>query len=272
MDFQLIALDIDGTLLNSKKELEPETLQAIRDVCAAKKLVVFDTGRAVSELVDLFALLPEVRYAVFASGAGIYNTQEKRAFSLHDIPRETADTIFELACTKDVMPQIIFPEAAVLQASHMEHLERYYMDVYRPFYEKSMTLVPDIYAFAASCREPMLKINLYHADPEERTRTNAQLSGLNIERIYAETSSLECSAPGVDKGAGLLQLCRELGVSPSRAIAVGDSDNDLPMLQAAGFGIAMGNAAEHIKAAADHVVPDLDHGGAARAIRMLLSE
>ena len=271
MSFELIALDIDGTLLDSRKEVSPETLQAVRDVCAAGKTVTFDTGRAVCELTDLFELLPQVRYAVFASGAGIYDAREKQAFALHGVSREDADVIFSLARTKEIMPQIVLADADVIQASHLDHLDHFHMGIYRPLYEKTMTLVPDIYAFAASCTNAMLKINLYHADPEERIRTNAQLSSLNIERVYSEASSLECSARGIDKGSGLLRLCAELGIPPEQSIACGDADNDIPMLKAAGLGIAMGNAAEHIKTAAGKVVSDLDHGGCAQAIRMLLS-
>ena len=123
MSFELIALDIDGTLLNSRKEVSPETLQAVQDVCSANKTVVFDTGRAVCELTDLFELLPEVRYAVFASGAGIYDAREKQAFALHGISREDADVIFSLARTKDVMPQIVLADADVIQASHLDRLD-----------------------------------------------------------------------------------------------------------------------------------------------------
>ena len=64
VSYQLTALDLDGTLLNSRKQIPPEAVQAIRTVCAAGKTVVFDTGRAVCELEEQIALLPEVRYAV----------------------------------------------------------------------------------------------------------------------------------------------------------------------------------------------------------------
>ena len=272
MSYRLIALDLDGTLLNSRKEIPPEAVQAVRTVCAAGKTVAFDTGRAVPELDEQIALLPEVRYAVFASGAGLYDIKEKKAFSLHGIPVARAEEIFSAARTKDLMPQIVLPYADVIQASHMEHLEHYHMGVYRPMYEQAMTLVPDIYAFAASCGEPFLKINLYHADPEERVRTRAQLETPELELVYSEVSSLECSARGVSKGSGLERLCGLLGIPMAECIAAGDADNDLPMLRTAGLGVAMGNAADHVKAAADRIVSDLDHGGCAEAIMLLLSD
>ena len=270
MSYQLAALDLDGTLLNSRKEIPPEAMKAIRIVCAAGKTIVFATGRAVSELAEPVSRLPEVRYAVFASGAGLYDISRKKTFGLHSISPVLAEQIFTVARLKDVMPQIILPDAAVIQASHMENLEYYHMGIYRPLYEKAMTLVPDIYAFAASCREPFLKINLYHADPEERIRTRSQLDTPELERIYSEISSLECSAAGVSKGSGLKRLCGLLGVPMADCIAVGDADNDISMLQAAGLGVAMGNAPGYVKTAADRIVSDLDHGGCAEAIMMLM--
>ena len=270
MNYRLIALDLDGTLLNSRKEVPEEAVRAVRAACAAGKTVVFDTGRAVSELAEQIALLPEVRYAVFASGAGIYDIREKKHLSLHGLPAPQAGRIMALARAKDVMPQLVLPDADVIQSSHMERLDHFNMGIYRPLYEKAMTLVPDIWAFAETCREPVLKLNLYHADPAERIRTRHQLETPDLELVYSEISSLECSAAGVSKGSGLGQLCRLLGIPLCECIAVGDADNDIPMLRAAGLGVAMGNAPAHVKAAAARIVSDMDHGGCAEAIMMLL--
>ena len=270
MSYQMIALDLDGTLLNSRKEVPEEAIQAIRKVCSAGKTVVFDTGRAVPELADQIVLIPEVRYAIFASGAGLYDTREKKAFGLRPISAEQVRRILSIAHSADIMPQIVLEDRDVIQASHMEQLEKYHMGVYRPMYEKAMTLVPDIYAFAESCRVPVLKINLYHTDPEKRVRTRAELESPELVLVYSEVTSVECSARDVSKGTGLERLCSLLGIPVENTIAVGDADNDIPMLRAAGLGIAMGNAPAHVKAAADRIVSDLDHGGCAQAILTLL--
>ena len=270
MKYQLIALDLDGTLLNSRKEISAETIQAIREVCEAGKTVVLNTGRAVPELADEIALLPEVRYAVFASGAGLYDIRENMAFGLQGIPDEQIRRILALARTKDVMPQLVTADRDIIQDTHMKDLDHFHMGVYRPMYESAMTLVPDIDAFAAACGDPFLKINLYHADPAERIRSRAQLETPALELLYSEVSSLECSAAGVNKGSGLLRLCRLLKMDPENCVAVGDADNDIPMLRVAGLGVAMGNAPAHVKTAAKRTVADLDHGGCAQAIRMLL--
>ncbi len=268
--YRIIALDIDGTLLNSRKEVTSACADAVRQAAEAGKIIVYNTGRAVSELTEFFPLLPDIRWAVYASGAGLYDIQKGKAFALHGIPRADADAILALARTKDLMPQLVIGDRDVIQASHMARLDHFHMEIYRPLYERAMTLVPDIYSYAANCREDFLKINLYHADPAERVRTREELSCLTVEKAYSEVSSLECSAAGVDKGSGLLRLCGELGIPAAESVSVGDADNDIPMLRAAGLGIAMGNAARHVKDAADRVAADNDHDGCAEAIRMAL--
>lgn len=268
--YRMIALDIDGTLLNSKKEVTQACADAVRQAANAGKTIVFCTGRAVSELTEFFSVLPDIRWAVYASGAGLFDIQKQEVFSLRSLPRQAAEAILSLARTKDVMPQLVVGDRDVIQSSHMAHLERYHMGLYRPLYERAMTLVPDIYAFAEGCREDFLKINLYHADPLERVRTREQLSQLAVEKAYSEVSSIEFSAQGVDKGSGLLRLCEALNVPAEACVAVGDADNDLPMIRAAGLGVAMGNAASHVKAVADRVVQDADHDGCVEAIRLAL--
>ncbi len=78
---------------------------------------------------------------------------------------------------------------------------------------------------------------------------------------------VETTAAGVDKGSGLRRLCDLLGLDIRRVMAIGDSDNDIPMLEAAGLGVAMGNAGEHVKAVAGWVAPTIDEEGAAVAMQ-----
>ena len=84
--------------------------------------------------------------------------------------------------------------------------------------------------------------------------------------VHAESSSLELTATGVDKGVGLTKLCEALGIPVSASIAVGDADNDLSVLRTAGLAVAMGNALDSVKAVSDVTVADCDHDGCAEAI------
>ncbi len=83
---------------------------------------------------------------------------------------------------------------------------------------------------------------------------------------------VEATAQGIDKGQGVLRLCRILNVDSQRVLAIGDSNNDIPMLEVAGYAVAMGNASDGVKAVADWEAPPLSEDGAAVALRRLVLE
>ena len=105
--------------------------------------------------------------------------------------------------------------------------------------------------------------------PDDAARDAAWQAVLTVGPTEITTSldsNLEINAPGVTKGSALLALAEHLGLARSQLMAMGDSGNDLAMLQAAGLGVAMGNATEEVKAAADAVSADNNHDGVAVAI------
>ena len=89
-------------------------------------------------------------------------------------------------------------------------------------------------------------------------------------RSTRSISTMECTPRGVSKGSGLLDLCSVLGIPAAAAIGVGDAFNDVPLLEAAGLGIAMGNSNEAALSAAGAVVADNDHDGIAQVIDLYL--
>ena len=270
--YRLIALDMDGTLLNSRKQISDRTCLVIQEAVSKGKIVVYATGRAVCEMEEFFGQLPEVRYAVFASGAGLYDIYEGKAFGLRPIPVDQAMTVMEAARRSDIMPQIVLADCDAVQRDQLDRLEDYKMGVYRSMYERAMTQVEDIWVFAEEHKEEILKINLYHTNEEDRILTKERLADLCLEKVFSEATSLECSAEGVNKGTGLAMLSRHLGIDLSECVAVGDAPNDLPMIRTAGMGVAMGNARPEVLEAADAVVADNDHDGCVEAIKYMFPE
>ena len=122
------------------------------------------------------------------------------------------------------------------------------------------------YAAAAVAR--VGGIHLFVA--EDRDAAIASLAGEDVNIVCCEKHSIEITHASVTKGTGLLALAAQLGIPAEETIAVGDADNDLPMLRAAGLGVAMGNANENARAASDVTVADNDHDGCAEAIRRFL--
>ena len=155
----------------------------------------------------------------------------------------------------------------------MEHCERYSLGVYKSLYRGQGTVLDSADAAEAFTLDPahrIQKLNLHFTCAEDRDAAIASLAGEDVNIVYCEKHSIEITHASVTKGTGLLALAAQLGISPEQTIAVGDADNDLPMLRAAGLGVAMGNANENARAASDVTVADNNHGGCAEAIHRFL--
>lgn len=270
-DYKLIALDMDGTLLNSRKEISKKTKEMIRRAATEGKHVVLSTGRGVAELTEYLEQLPEMRYLDCTSGAVIYDCREQKAIARNPIRTEDMRKILDLARERDLMVHFLSTESIVEQKK-FEVIEEYQMGLYRPLFAHAARKCKDIYRLFEEEQIQVGKCNLYHRSPEDRLVTEERLKkmGLSVSVVHSEIASLEITAAGVNKGTGLLALCEHLGISVEETIAVGDADNDREVLEAAGLSVAMENASDRIRKLADVTVADCDHDGCAEAIEKYL--
>ena len=264
--YQLIAFDMDGTLLTSQKTIAKSSIAAIDRAHSAGKQVALSTGRSLSELGLYEKDLQGIRYAVLASGALIYDLEMKQTLAEQTLPAVVVDKVKALAEAHDLMVVGVINGQGYLQRSNFENIANYYMEIYTELYDKIAILVDNIYDLLAKEREHFDKINIYHFTARDRDQSYETLLSEKITMIKAEVSGLELTARGVEKGQGLAHLAQYLQLPMEQIIAVGDADNDESMIREAGFGVAMGNANENIKGLADIIVADNDHGGCAQAI------
>lgn len=269
--YQMIAFDMDGTLLNSKKQISPEDQTAITKAFQAGKTVILNTGRCIAELEEYLRVIPEVRYLNCSSGAIVYDLREKKILYSALLESEIIKKILDFAALENAMPHIML-EKSYIQKNHLEEMARYGMGGYKMMFERVAEKWDDLAQEYARNAFSAAKINLYHTDPVSRSRTEARIreAGLEVTMVQAETTALEISAEGVDKGSGLEHLCRYIGVPVSQTIVVGDADNDVGALKKAGLAVAMGNANAAVKGIADVYVADCDENGCAEAIEKYL--
>ena len=277
MPVKLIAFDLDGTLFDDRKQLPQENIAALRAAGDAGILLVPATGRILQGLPDQLLQLGLFRYFIFANGASVY-----------DLDTETQ--LFS-AC--------IPPELAVRICEHMDTLPVLY-DCYRGewgymtqwMYEAApdfFALEPEILKLVRRLRKPVpeLKENIREVEvpleklqmyfrPEQMAERERQL--LELPRLFPEiaaTSSLknniEINSIKAGKGRALLELCAQLGIAPEDTVAFGDGLNDADMLEAAGYGAAMENAADAVKQKADAVIENNNDAGVGKEIFRLLS-
>ena len=269
-EYKLIGLDMDGTLLNSEKKITPENMAAMEKAFAQGKEVVLSTGRSVAELSEYTGIIKGLRYLVCISGAMVYDLKNKEIINCNPIPDEVIDNVSEIAETSDVMVMLQTTEA-IAKGTDLDNLEHFHLNVYKELLDSVATKVDNVFEYYRQKGEPVGKINIYHPTPEAREVTKKILSKYDLVFNYAEGNSLEVSPANVTKGAGLIWLCNHLGFGIDKAIAVGDADNDMDAIKTAGLGVAMANAIDKVKEAADVVLEnDCDHSGCAEAIEKYL--
>lgn len=269
-NYQLIAVDMDGTLLDSHKNITSRTREAIHAAAALGKEVVFCTGRGTSELFRYFDLLPDVRYAICSSGAYVYDSRTDTFLFPHPLERSVLEELFRIMEPRDIMPQIFVGGTPYFSQRNLDAIERYQIDYYKQLFLDTGILCDNAYTASLAAGEHIYKICFYHQSVEQRARSRELLSRLPLVLADSEISSLEVSPANVDKGTGLTNLCRFLHIPMEQTVSVGDSFNDLSVLHTAGLAVAMGNAREAVKKVCNVVVADCDHDGVGEAIERFL--
>lgn len=266
-EYVLAALDMDGTLLNSRHEISDYTRRALCRAGAAGYQIALATGRCVSELVKPLQGLDAVRYLISENGARIYDYWDKRTLQCTEIAPEEVRFILEQARRMDVILQVFTSGRSVIGGEKDKiDYERHRVAFFRSVFETGSIFEPDIADRLLRGEKTAGKINLYFAGADQRAEMLGLLEGHALAVAESIGLSMELSPAGVDKGRGLRALCRALNVDIARTLAVADGGNDLELMRAAGLAVAMGNAIPAVRALADDVTDDCDHDGAAHAI------
>lgn len=267
--YDLIALDMDGTLLNSEKEVDPIAIEEMKLAAEKGKLIALSTGRCLAELSPYSELLNYVHYGILESGAMLYDFKNKRILDKTVLPSACVEEIIHILWEKDIMYQPMVDGQIYFSQTEVNRLEEFSMGQYRPLYEACAKLVPETREFVLQHTGELSKFNLYHTSQEAKFATYKNLSHLPVEIVEGEPTAYEISAKGVSKGNGLIKLCEILGLPIEKTAAVGDSSNDVSILKTCGLPIAMSNGKDFIKELSRYIVADNDHHGCAEAIRMV---
>ena len=271
--YQLIAFDMDGTLLDSKKDVLPSSVAAIDEALAAGKDVAIASGRCPKMVLMYRNVIPHVRYAICSAGAAIVDLFEAKTLETTEVPATALQKVMAASHGRDMLIETTCDGEFVVSRPEMERCERYSLGVYKSLYREQGTVLDSVDAAEAFTLDPahrIQKLNLHYTCDEDRDVAVASLAGEDVNIVYCERHSIEITHASVTKGTGLLALAAQLGIPTEQTIAVGDADNDLPMLRAAGLAVAMGNANENARAASDVTVADNNHGGCAEAIHRFL--
>ncbi|MBC5688787.1 HAD family phosphatase [Mediterraneibacter sp. NSJ-55] len=265
---KMIGLDLDGTLFNNKKEILPYTREVLQRAIDKGVVVLVATGRPWSGIPDELKDLTGMRYAVTSNGARVIETKTQKALIEHLLPVEKAKKILETARKYDTLQEVYFENRGYIEEEQFEKIYQYHKDPHMWKYVRSTRItVPDIMTFLGQLNKPVDKTQILFADMEERARAWKELEqDKEIVLVGSLGYNIEINGAGVNKGMALVELGKMLGIEREEIMACGDGDNDEAMLKEVGLGVAMENAEEQVKKAADYITGTNEEEGAAKAI------
>lgn len=263
---RLIAVDLDGTVLNDRKQLTPRTAAALTEAAARGVEIVPATGRTAAGLPAELLALPGVHYAITSNGARMMDLASGRAVRELYLARETALAAFDILARYDCVTDLFQDGRGYTTEANRAASYRFVPDNLRDYVLNTRTVLPDLRAFIASQERGIEKLTIFFLDEDERRRAWAEVAALGVDVVSSLPLNMEINAAGVDKGAGLLALAEQLDLPASALMACGDGGNDTAMVAAAGLGVAMANAFPEVKAAARYVTASNNEDGVARAV------
>ena len=281
-DIRIIALDLDGTLLDSEKRLSEVNRVALERAAEKGVLIVPTTGRFFGMMPPAVRDLPFVRYAITINGAQVYDRETDTAIARDEISLDMALQVMELLDRYDVIYDCYRQNwgwmTAALQDKAADYAtNEHYLKMVREFRKPVPELKQHLRETAAD--GDVQKIMLFARNGGDgrggRPRPPAILDAIRHElvarfpeiKVTASTwNNIELNIKTAHKGNALKRFAEHLGFGLENCMAFGDGMNDFTMVEAAGLGIAMENAEPEVKRVAKDVVPSNDEDGVAKGI------
>lgn len=270
---KLIATDLDGTLLDSEKRIPPANRDALVAAAALGAVVVPATGRFFRMMPEAVRELPFVRYAITSNGAEVFDRVRGEAVVREEIPMEKALGVMRILDRHDLIYDCYMDGWGWMTKAMQDNAPKYVSDPhYLNVIYQFRTPVPELKDHVASVGHGVQKIMSFARDPGLFPRVRDEIADAFDGLVFSSATwnNFEINAAAATKGAALLRLAEHLGIAPADTLAFGDATNDLPMIRAAGIGVAMANAVPELLQAADRTAPSNDEAGVGAVVRELL--
>ena len=274
MEYKMICIDMDGTLLNSKHEVSERNKKAIKEAIEKGIVVAITTGR-IFKSAKIYADLLGIETPIVASNGGFIKEQDKE------------EIIYKSALTYD--------QLKVIDSVIKKHNLNVYYNLYNGIIlektlnenhaykqtnrkvkrnEDKITILENVdvdKAFKENEGDILKAICIENENIDALNRAKKELREIEgLEVVSSWSNNFEVMPKGTCKWSGIKQLAKILGIKENEIICIGDSENDLSMIQNAGFGIAMGNARKDVKEAAKYITDNNECDGVGKAIEKIV--
>lgn len=275
---KLVALDLDGTLLNSHKQITDESRKALYRGAEKGIEIVPCTGRFFGGMPENVRKFPFLHYAITINGASVYDVREQKEIYSACIPWEKAVEVLEFIDTLDFahVYDAYIDNWGWMTRSMQEGVDPFGPDEhYLKMLKTYRTPVENLKEYIRENKKGVQKLQIYMLPAEiDQKKKWMQVIGEKFEWLAITSSvknNIEMNYYTANKGEALMALAKHLGLQSGQVAAFGDGSNDLTMIKAAGFGISMANGIPELKEAAAYVTHDNDDEGIAFGFRKIMT-
>lgn len=266
MKYKMIVMDMDDTLLRHDLSISPRTKTAIAQAQAKGIKVVLASGRPSSAMVPYAKELALDQYGSFIvsfNGGMIIDCRTNQVIFQQTLPKETVHELYHISKKHEVFIHTYLDNDIVTPKDNE------YTKI-----EKKLTGLPivEVKDFCSHVDRHVVKV-LMLSEPSYLKKVESKLRpelGHKMNLHISKPYFLEFTDHGIDKAASIGRLLVQLGIPKEEVIAIGDSYNDLSMIEMAGLGVAMGNAPADIKAKADYITDTNMEDGVAKVIEQFV--
>lgn len=270
MRYQVLVLDLDGTLTNSKKEISKPTLNALMEIQQAGKIVVLASGRPIRGVVPLADKLELEKYGGYMlsfNGARITQCSTGRLIYNRTVPNEVIRPICEAVIGLDGVNIISYSETEIFSAKEPGK----YTILESRINDMNVVVTDDLPGVLPGSVNKLLLPGEPEILEKLMPKLKEQYHGL-LSIYRSEPFFLEIMPRNIDKANSLQKLLNSLGMTADQMICCGDGYNDVSMIEYAGLGVAMGNAQPAVKDSADFVTRTNDEDGILHVIDLFMRD
>lgn len=269
MKYKLLAIDMDGTLLNSNNEVSSRTRLALEKAKSKGVYVVLSTGRILKSAIS-YARILELKNPIIACNGAVVVDENEKIIHKRPIEMELVEKIAKIAMERKIYYHF-YDETKFYSYIKVDEILKFYS-------EGNGYFNIDIHIFDSISELKDKNTNIYKFlfvdnDKNKLNSFRKELESLgNVSISSSWNNNLEAMGLNVSKGTALEELCKKLNIDPKEVIAIGDSENDISMIRFAGLGVAMGNGNDDVKKNADYITDTNDNDGVAKVIEKFILE
>ena len=286
--YKLVAIDLDGTMLNQYGIITEKTKKAIKKVQDKGVEVMIASGRAITSVKRFSKEINSKKYFISGNGAITYDIENNKILYENILKKQKALQIIKI-CEENSIYYNIYTETGIIAKNLNYNTLYYYKDnLTKPDENRThINIVEDVYNYIDEKNEKILKIMIcdeHRAVFNSIVRKLKEIPDIEVldvshmsrkiikqgtEEIALEYFYTEVSAKNVDKWNALEEIIKLMNITKEEVVTIGDNANDLKMIKNAGLGIAMGESAPYIKQTADMVALSNEEDGVANILRKI---